>query len=375
MKRQKVDTKTAAAVDDGKNDTAQPVLSIDAQRQKVRTLCDFYYDVQAERIRTGNRIVASLRPDLVDAAKKAIDETVEAEAKPGESESDKDRKAAQLLKACLADYHLLHEQYADCIKTRSSLQKTIDRLGPELAAVKSAMDVAMVGVYDGMVSMEQSILKTLDAAVKEHPMYDAFFAGVSGCGTLVAAICLSYIDVHECRHASALWRYAGLDTVLDPETGKMEGRTRKHRVAQKYTDKYGNESVRMCLGYNPVLKTKVVEVFVGSVLKAYGASVARVRKANEEDGGCRPLPLPEGYVKTYYDYRNRLDNRPETRNYTASHKHRMAARYMAKAFLQDLWKTWRAIEGYPSDDDYAVAKLGMTPHGGDNKPFQDSLKD
>lgn len=335
----------------------------DLQRQKVRTLCSFYYDLQSERIRTGNRIVASLRPDLVH------DMECRLSGSAADTDTD-DRKAAELLKACLEDYHLLHDQYAESIKTRASLQKTIDRLGPELGAIKSSVDMALVQVYDHMCSMESDVLKELEHVVRGHPMYDAFFSRIPGCGTLVSAICLSYIDVHKCRHASALWRYTGLDTVLNPETGEMEGRCRKHRVEQEYVDRDGNVATRMGLGYNPTLKTKVCEILVSGVLKAYGGKVARVKKLNESDGGNRPLPQPDGYAKVYYDYKNRLDNRLKTKDYTAAHKHRMAARYMAKIFLQDLWNQWRVIEGYPPDPSYAVAKLGFNPHGKDFKPVQ-----
>lgn len=342
-------------------------VPVDLQRQKVRTLCSFYYDLQSERIRTGNRIVASLRPDLVNTTKKNIQTAIDS-LNDGKTQDEKDKLINKILKICLADYHLLHEQYADKIRTKASLQKTIDRLGDELGTIKSSIDFDMVSVYDQMLEMEDSILKTLDREVKSHPMYDAFFARVSGCGTLISAICLSYINVHKCRHASALWRYAGLDVIRNPDTGVMEGHNRSHRVAQKYTDRDGNENVRMNLGYNPILKTKVTEILASGILKAYGQKCAAIRKLNDQDGGNRPMPQPDGYAKIYYDYKNRLDNRPDTKDYSPAHKNRMAIRYMAKMFLQDLWNTWRQLEGYPPEPPYAVSKLGMNPHGGDNTP-------
>lgn len=343
-------------------ENAVPVTVMpDIQKQAVRTLCDFYYSIQKTRIQTGNRLVASVRPDLTDKVKKDLAEAVDAaEEELGNKDLDaREKQKAKVIQLVMKDYSLVHEQYIAKAMTQANLEKSIERLGEELAYIKSGVDYTLCDIYARQKEMEEDILKRVAAEVKKHPMWDAFFAHIDGCGPLVAAVCISYIDVHKCRHASALWRYTGLDVVYNPTTNRFEGHTKKHRTKVTYVDKNQQEAERDSIGYNPKLKTKVTEVFVSSVMKAYGGKVARA-KANGD-----PIPEPEGYMKTYLNYKNRTMNKPEYKDASKMHIHRMAVRYTAKMFLQDLWNCWRMLEGYDPDPSYAVAKLGMLPHGTD----------
>lgn len=169
-------------------------------------------------------------------------------------------------------------------------------------------------------------------------MWDAFFAGVKGCGPLMSAVCLAYFDPYKARHASSFWRYAGLDVQRDPDKDKMRGVGKWYTEERPYIDKDGKEQMKKSLTYNPFLKTKLVGVLGSAFLRAKDSY----------------------YGKVYYDYKNRLDNREE--DFSPIVKHRMATRYAVKMFLRDMWVVWRELEGLEVTEPYEVAKLGHKPH-------------
>lgn len=159
----------------------------------------------------------------------------------------------------------------------------------------------------------------------------------------MSAVIISELDPYSARHASSFCKYAGLDVVIG-EDGKGEGRSRKasHQIEVTYTDRLGKEGTKMSITFNPFLKTKLLGVLAGSFLK------------------CKN----EKYAKMYYDYKFRLQNRPDTKDFTDMHRHNMASRYMVKQFLLDLWAKWRELEGLEVTPTYAEAKLGIH-HGQD----------
>lgn len=109
-----------------------------------------------------------------------------------------------------------------------------------------------------------------------------------------------------------------------------------------YVDKNGEMKKKRGITYNPTLKSKLLGVLSGCILKA----------------------KDEHYAPIYYDYRSRLDNSAWhlTNGTTDAAKHKMAIRYMIIQFLRDLWISWRQLEGLEVDAPYEVAKLGHKPH-------------
>lgn len=312
--------------------------------RKIKVLTRSYYDTQKLRIQAGNRIVASIRPDIVDdseqlptplriiPSQKPANEMSEEELAAKEK---KEKEDAKLIKKVYDEFKMITDVYVQEFKGRGSVEKSINRLGEDLAYVKSITDYSMVQMYSQLQETEQNILQSVTDAVKDHPMWNAFFKDAPGCGPLMAAVILSNVDIHKARFPSSIWRYAGLDVV------NGEGRNKKHRSTMKYTDKEGVEREMEALGYNPELKTKLCGVLGGSFLKA-----GRDSK----------------YAKIYYDYKNRLNNRIDTKDFTPMHKHRMATRYAVKLFLSDMWAVWRKLEGYDIGQPYAEAYLGRKPH-------------
>lgn len=120
------------------------------------------------------------------------------------------------------------------------------------------------------------------------------------------------------------------------EHGRRKGDTEMF----EYTDKDGKKAMKRGITYNPVLKTKLMGVLTGCLLKAKDPT----------------------YSTIYYDYRARLDKEGKYKNATDGHKNMMAQRYMIKQFLRNLWVAWRELEGLEVNFPYEVAKLGNKPH-------------
>ena len=74
----------------------------------------------------------------------------------------------------------------------------------------------MTSIYVELLKQEQKAVKLVDREVKNHPMWDAFFQDVVGCGPLMSAVCLSRLDPYKARHRSGFWKYSGLDVVWEP---------------------------------------------------------------------------------------------------------------------------------------------------------------
>lgn len=418
--------------------TITPNPAYEAARQKIRLLVMNYYDYQKLRIAAGNRVVASIRPDLVEKSKGPVpDEDAEGlseeEKAALEEAKKKEKERNTVLDAVIKEYRMTTDAYVALCKSSkakkdndgdgtppgSIRQRTLEKALAENADartyIKTDLDYRMVRSYELMQAAEDDVLKTLKREVEKHLLWDTFLKDVKGCGPLMAAVIISYFDIHKARHVSSLWKYAGIDV-----TPEGEGRSRFHYTIVKYTDKNGNEKERKSLGYNPFLKTKLLGVLASGFLRAQGSQ----------------------YGKVYYDYRHRLEtdpNRPDLKHsmygITASMDgvvkevlveegqeldkntpvaiiekasggkltvkasfpgrvrdlyinpgdtvaakgilcryetdfppktriHRMALRYAVKMFLRDLWVAWRGLEGYDvSTPDYSVEFMGRNPHG------------
>lgn len=167
-----------------------------------------------------------------------------------------------------------------------------------------------------------------------------------GCGPTMAGVILSEIDIGRARHISSLWKLAGLDV----QDGKAPRPTRG-----------------VTLTYNNFLRTKLVGVLADSFIKLkspwaevyYGYRT----RLDSRRGKCLTCEAKPGIVdgEVCYNCKGAFDNAPWGKS--DAHRDRAAKRYMIKMFLQQLWLEWRTAEGLPTSLPYAVAKLGMRPHG------------
>ncbi len=329
-----------------------------SKNSKIRNLVSGYYDTQKLRIATGNRIVSTYNDHMGVAAGESLEDNPEV------------KKTLDVLRT---EYKRITDAYIDALSksASTSISSVIKKLGTEnLTKIHDRFDYDYIKSYIQLDETEQLQLKVVENEVKKHPLWEKFFKDVKGCGPLMAAVCLAYFDIEEARHVSSFWRYAGLDTVTytnDKGEVLTEGRAKKHAkyTQVEYIDKEtGEVKIKNSLGYNPSVKTKLVGVLGDCMIKA------GLRSEKGPDG--KPLLDVNGnkiqyandskYVQCYLDYRNRLNQRPDTKDYKDAHKHRMAIRYMIKQFLRDLWVTWRELEGLSISAPYEVDKLGMKPH-------------
>jgi hypothetical protein len=378
----------------------------DIQKQKIRILVSGMYDLQKLRIATGNRVVQSFN--------------IQMGQEPSTKQEDMEKETQKMIEKLRKEYKLITDayidkQYAEIItdgdtkdKRKANttkgnpkgkttiLEKSVSKnedgsvtnkrvvklaknasvnsvikamtanKNSEINLIKSELDYDLMSTYMDLCDEEEKNNKILAKEVAKHPMWDLFFKDVKGCGPLMAAVCLAYFDIDVARHVSSFWKYAGLDTVdVVKEDGTVvnEGRSRKHTVEQTYIDKDGKEQTKRGLGYNPVLKTKLVGVLGSCLLKA-GLRSIKDDKGNPvlDENGNKQYMTSSKYAQCYVDYLHRLNNRADKDTLTDAHKHSMANRYMIKMFIRDLWVTWREHEGYEVSEPYEVAKLGYKPH-------------
>jgi len=319
----------------------------DTQKQLLRTLVDNVYDVQATRIAMGNRLIASLRDLGIIVAKdpEGLNLAPQRKGKSSKAEEaqelkDKEEKENnKLLVTILNEYSMVSTVYAEQFGSKGSIEKALRLVQADAVYIKTAFTYNMVNCFVQMVNMEKKVTDVLSREVKKHPLWETFFKDITGCGPLMSAVCIAYLDPYKARWPSSFWKYCGLDVVVDEKGSHGRGRGDASMVS--YVDKDGNVAEKKSLGYNPVVKTKLVGVL--------GSSFLRAGKDAQ-------------YAKVYYEYRHRLENRPDCADLRPIVIHRRAIRYAVKMFLRDLWYAWRTLEGLPTGEPYEVAKLGMAPH-------------
>lgn len=170
----------------------------------------------------------------------------------------------------------------------------------------------------GLEALERLALREVQRHLDDVPIYEEWLMHQRGCGPTMSGVIVSEIDIARAGTVSALWAYAGL--AVSTETGKAVKRTRGVKA-----------------NWNPFLKTKLVHVLAGCLMRARSP------------------------WRVHYDNRK---HRTTSAGWGVSdgHRHNDATRYMIKMFLADLWRTWRELDGLPVGESYAEAKLGVV-HG------------
>lgn len=320
----------------GEADAETIEFPTDPVTQSIRAICNSLYDMQAVRIGIGNRLCASINAQLGQ--------------KPGEKQEEiSDKEKLSIIKVCRQEYARITDAYAEKYHSRGPLSKALEaaKTNGEVTKIQTVLDLSLIQSYENLLDAEKQLGDQLAMEVQNHVMWNAFFKDVQGCGPLMSAVCISYLNPYKARHVSSFWKYAGLDTVtVQDENGelgdiKVVGRQKWHTEEREYIDRDGNKATKRGITYQPVLKTKLVGVLMDCFLKK---------------PGCK-------YERIYRNYRNRIENRPDCKDYSKKHIHRMSCRYAIKQFLRDLWVCWRTELGLPVTDPYEVEKLGNAPHG------------
>lgn len=282
-----------------------------------RSYVNGVYDVQKLRIQTGNRIVANFKCRLGQS--------------PSTSEEELTDEAKEILENFRMEYDLITDAIVD-----SGAKRLTDKIFVGYKLISNSAIYTLIRSYVNLIDDEEDQFKEIAKMVKKEPIWENFLESVRGCGPTMAAVLISEIDISKSKYPSSLWRLAGLDVAED---GRGRSMRAEHLIDRVYIDKEGVEKTKKSITFNPFLKTKIMGVLAGSFIKTGGH-----------------------YSDIYYNYKNRLGNRPDLNEESKGHKHNMALRYMIKIFLGDLYNAWRPLEGLEVAPPYHVAKLGLSDH-------------
>ena len=282
----------------------------------LKTIVRGAYDIQKNRIQTGNRLVANFKAKLGQA--------------PSEKEDTIDADGQQILANLRRSHKLLTEGVA-------TFPRQATFKGDEV--ISSYTELCLVANYLELEEQEKTHFRRLGNILKDYPIYNNFLAGVVGVGPAMAGVVISEIDITKAEYPSSLHKYAGLDVAGD---GQGRSRRKEHLEDSEYVDADGVVQTKKGITFNPFLKTKLIGVLGSSFVK-------------QSPDKCK-------YRKVYDDYKHRIENMDAHKEKSKGHRHNMAVRYMIKIFLIDLYNEWRALEGLPVAPTYTEAKLGKV-HG------------
>tara|TARA_Y100000114_G_C11754264_1_gene326020 strand:+ start:1029 stop:1895 length:867 start_codon:yes stop_codon:yes gene_type:complete len=282
----------------------------------LRTIVRGAYDIQKNRIQTGNRIVGNFKAKLGQ--------------EPGSKEDTIDKDGQQILANLRRSHKLLTEGVA-------TFPRQATFKGDEV--ISNYTELCLVANYLELEEQEKTHFRRLGNILKDYPIYTEFLDGVVGVGPAMAGVIISEIDITKSEYPSSIHKYAGLDVASD---GQGRSRKKEHLETTQYTDKDGELQTKKGITFNPFLKTKLVGVLGSSFIK-------------QSPEKCK-------YRKVYDDYKHRIEHMDAHKEKTKGHRHNMAVRYMIKIFLIDLYNEWRRIEGLPVAPTYSEAKLGKV-HG------------
>ena len=278
----------------------------------LKTIVRGAYDIQKNRIQTGNRLVGNFKAKLGQA--------------PSEKEDTIDKEGQQVLLNLRRSHKLLTDGVA-------SFPRQATFKGDEV--ISDYTELCLVDNYLELEAQEKSHFRRLGNILKGYPIYNEFLLGVTGVGPAMAGVMLSEIDITKAEYPSSLHKYAGLDVASD---GQGRSRKKEHLEDSEYVDAEGEMKIKKGITFNPFLKTKLVGVLGSSFIK-------------QSPDKCI-------YRKIYDDYKHRLEHMDAHKEKSKGHRHNMAVRYMVKMFLVDLYNAWRRIEGLPVAPTYSEAKLG-----------------
>ena len=180
----------------------------------LKTIVRGAYDIQKNRIQTGNRLVGNFKAKLGQA--------------PSEKEDTIDKEGQQVLLNLRRSHKLLTEGVA-------SFPRQATFKGDEV--ISDYTELCLVDNYLELEAQEKSHFRRLGNILKDYPVYTEFLEGVTGVGPAMAGVMLSEIDITKAEYPSSLHKYAGLDVATD---GQGRSRRPEHLEDSEYKAKDGS---------------------------------------------------------------------------------------------------------------------------------------
>lgn len=310
-----------------------------SQNNSFRTLVRSFYDIQALRTMTGQRLVANFKSRLGQ--------------KPGVKEED--AELSDDAKKILADFRKAFERITDNARKFPDYK---DFKGDDL--ISDYTELCLIKQYFVLLEEEDAHKKQVADVLQSFPIYTEFLEKIKGIGPIMGGVIIAEYDIKDYwkdpkfgwrvpegtpgavlhkLYPTSLWRYAGLVVMPD---GAGKSQRKEHMEKAFYRDAKGKIKQKDSIGYNPWLKTKLCGVLGGSFLKAgvrwkpctdqqYETSPDYKRDIREKkdratgkmvDTKCL-VEISSPYAKTYFDYRHRLENHPEYRDLTPAELERL----------------------------------------------------
>ena len=239
----------------------------------------------------------------------------------------------------------VYYDYQDCrigTSNRLAVKKNGEEQNKEFPQVPLKEIPEIVDILDNARDLENNISKLIKNELKGIPVYEKFLKKVKGCGYIMSAVLISYIDIEKATNASKIVQYAGLNS------GMVLGKKKNDKGEIVTTGDLvrGDKATKgYLLPYNKKLKTKLLGVLADCFIKS------------------------NSQYKVYYDnYKTRLSNSEAFVNGTnrkwkdepKAHIDRASRRYMVKIFLQDSYGVWRSLDGLEVREPYQKEYLGNT---------------
>ena len=198
---------------------------------QIRCLVSTLYDLQKIRIDIGNRVVQSFY--------------IQMGMKPGQKKETADEETMAMIQKLKKEYDTVTDLM---VENKFTIKKQLSKLPSNVSLnyIKNELDYKMIEQYVNILRNEEDTTKIIKKYVHMHPMWDRFFKDVKGCGEVMAANCIAYLDIHKARHVSSFWKFCGIDAVaeLDEEGNPIyvsaDGGDAKYRQKFIFEDEYGD---------------------------------------------------------------------------------------------------------------------------------------
>lgn len=197
-------------------------------------------------------------------------------------------------------------------------------------------------VSTGLSLEAQAMKRKMTRLLRGVPIWDHFLKDVSGCGPVLAAYLVTYVDIHKAVKPSALLRFCGQAVI----NGRMERLTKGEKRH-----------------YHPDIRTQLYMMFT-SIWKnaARSEKVASSKYFRIWLEAKHRCLHKEGVVKRENGKHERRLEGGKVVPWDG-HSHTYGRNKAADVFLEDLYVMWRTLDGLPVWPSYYAAKLGYE-HGG-----------
>lgn len=347
-------------------------------KEALRRTVRYFYDLQKLRISFGNRSEDPEDYRVVTDKKTGKEKRVK--RKPGKG------KGLAALESMLDDFQKKvpkDEMEEDEGKPAPKVLDDLDRLFLRHQA-------------HALQLLETTTLERIESLLDGVPIYEEFLKDIKGCGPTMSGVLLSEIT---------LWRTVDPERLNNTKTRRdftvhANGKEwpyfevilveKEERYNKEKRKKEMVDVERRLVCYEYKLEDGTIEIrqdccptasslwyYAGFGVNTVDGKAVRKRKGEKANWSHflktkMAGVLSDCFIRCRSPQRDPYDDYKHRKasigwGNSNAHRHRAAIRFMMKRFLLELWQRWRTLEGMPTPDPYAEAKLGIK-HG-DHHPL------